>query len=275
MEIIEKFSYNNDCYKNNKNRVDSRYINFQKIGPRGLMLHSVGCPQPSAEVFANIWNKSNYSVSVHAAVQADGKVYQCLPWNYRGWHAGGDANNTHIGVEMTEPSQIKYTSGSSFTCNNKAAAIEQVRGTYNTAVELFATLCIKYNLDPMKDGVIISHKGGWARGVASNHGDPEHLWKGLGLNYTMDTFRKDVKNKMEEDEMTLDKFSELMEEYNSKLNDNDSGEWSKEARAWAINEGLINGIGKLPTGEPNYAWESPLTREQFVTMLYRFQKTLS
>ena len=49
MEIIEKFSYNNDCYKNNKNQVDSRYVNFQKVGPRGLMLHSVGCPQPSAE----------------------------------------------------------------------------------------------------------------------------------------------------------------------------------------------------------------------------------
>ena len=82
MEIIEKFSYNNDCYKNNKNQIDSRYVNFQKNGPKGLMLHSVGCPQPSAEVFANIWNRSNYSVSVHAAVQADGKVYQCLPWNY-------------------------------------------------------------------------------------------------------------------------------------------------------------------------------------------------
>lgn len=35
-----------------------------------------------------------------------------------------------------------------------------------------------------------------ARGVASNHGDPEHLWKGLKLGYTMDGFRKDVKAAM-------------------------------------------------------------------------------
>lgn len=36
------------------------------------------------------------------------------------------------------------------------------------------TVCKQYSLDPMKDGVIISHKEGCARGVASNHGDPEH-----------------------------------------------------------------------------------------------------
>ncbi len=29
-------------------------------------------------------------------------------------------------------------------------------------------------------------------GIASNHGDPEHLWQGLGMSYTMDGFRKDV-----------------------------------------------------------------------------------
>jgi cell division protein FtsN len=32
--------------------------------------------------------------------------------------------------------------------------------------------------------------------VASNHADPEHLWKGLKLAYTMDGFRKDVKEAM-------------------------------------------------------------------------------
>jgi hypothetical protein len=33
-------------------------------------------------------------------------------------------------------------------------------------------------------------------GIASAHADPEHLWKQLNMNYTMDTFRKDVKNAM-------------------------------------------------------------------------------
>jgi hypothetical protein len=51
-------------------------------------------------------------------------------------------------------------------------------------------------LNPLEDGVVISHSEGYKRGVASNHGDPVHLWKGLGLSYTMDGFRKDVKAAM-------------------------------------------------------------------------------
>ena len=196
MKLIKYYSVNNACYKNNVNKADSRYTTFQKRGPEGLMLHSVGCSQPSAEVFARQWNRSGIEVAVHAVVQADGTVYQCLPWNYRGWHCAGNANNTHVGVEMTEPSQIKYTGGSTFKVLDKAAAQAQARGTYQTAVQLFAQLCKQYGLNPMAHGVIISHHEGYLQGVASNHGDPEHLWKGLGLSYTMDGFRKDVKAAM-------------------------------------------------------------------------------
>nr|DAI62845.1 MAG TPA: PGRP protein [Caudoviricetes sp.] len=196
MHLYKHYSVNNPCYKNNVNKADSRYTTFQQRGPLGLMLHSVGCAQPSAKVFADQWNKSGIEVAVHAVLQADGTVYQCLPWNYRGWHAGASANNTHVGVEMTEPSQIKYTGGSTFTVLDKAAAQAQARGTYQAAVELFAKLCYDYKLDPLADGVIISHHEGYLKGVASNHGDPEHLWKGLGLRYTMDGFRRDVKAAM-------------------------------------------------------------------------------
>ena len=199
MKLIKYYSLNNPCYKNNVNKADSRYTTFQNRGPQGLMLHSVGCAQPSAEVFAKQWNRSGIEVAVHAVVQADGTVYQCLPWNYRGWHCAGNANNTHIGVEMTEPSQIKYTGGSTFRVLDLEAARAQARGTYQTAVQLFAQLCKQYGLNPLKDGVIISHHEGYLRGVASNHGDPEHLWKGLGLSYTMDGFRRDVKAAMSGD----------------------------------------------------------------------------
>ena len=98
-------------------------------------------------------------------------------------------------MEMCEPASIRYTSGSGFTVSNKAEAQACVKRTYEAAVELFAMLCKKYGLNPMKD--ICSHKEGHAKGIASNHGDPEHLWKGVGLNYTMDTFRQAVKAKMD------------------------------------------------------------------------------
>lgn len=203
MQIKETFVTNNPCYTTNeKPNGDTRYTNFQKNGAKGLMLHSVGCNQPSATVFVNNWNKSSYDrACVHAFIDGNtGVIYQCLPWNFRGWHGGGDSNNTHIGVEMCEPACIKYTSGSAFVCSDTATAKAVVTRTYNAAVELFAFLCNKYNLNPLADGVIISHKEGHARGIASNHGDPEHLWNGLKMGYTMDGFRKAVAAAMHEAE---------------------------------------------------------------------------
>ena len=133
-------------------------------------------------------------------VNSGSSVYQALPWNHRGWHCGsgskGSGNNTHIGVEMCEPACIRYTSGSGFTCSDLVTARASAVRTYEAAVELFAMLCKKFDLDPLADGVVISHREGHARGIATNHGDPEHLWKGLGLAYTMDGFRKAVKAAM-------------------------------------------------------------------------------
>ena len=185
MKLIESYLKKNPCYKEGR-----------KITVKGLMLHSVGVPQPSAEAFTKSWNKETFdSACVHAFIDANtGTIYQTLPWNYRGWHAGGSANNTHIGVEMCEPSCIRYTGGATFVCSDKARARVAVKKTYDAAVELFAELCEKYNLNPLKD--ICSHKEGCKLGIASNHGDPEHLWKQLGMTYTMDTFRQAVKNKM-------------------------------------------------------------------------------
>ena len=179
------------------------YTSGRKIVVKGLMIHSVGCPQPKASAFINAWNKSSFNTAcVHAFIDGnDGNVYQTLPWDHRGWHGGGTSNNTHIGVEMCEPACIKYTGGSSFTCSDVSAAKAVAKRTYESAVELFAFLCKKFNLNPLADGVIISHKEGCARGIASNHGDPEHLWKGLGLNYTMNQFRKDVQSSMNKSEL--------------------------------------------------------------------------
>ena len=193
MELMKSYVTKNECYQV-----------ARKIDVKGLMLHSVGVPQPSAKVFAtSVYNQympNGYEVCVHAFLQSDGKVYQTLPWNYEGWHAGGgdkgSANKTHIGVEMCEPDTIKYTGGASFTVSDKAAAQAYVKGCYDTAVELFAYLCDLYDLNPLADGVIISHAEGYKRGIASGHADPEHLWKGLGMGYTMDGFRRAVKAKM-------------------------------------------------------------------------------
>lgn len=266
MNIVSYYSTKNDCYKNNVNKADSRYSNFQVNGPKGLMLHSVGCAQPNAKIFADKWNNSGCSVAVHAVLQADGMVYQCLPWNYRGWHAAGSANNTHIGVEMTEPNHIKYTTGANFICKNKDLAQAQVKGTYKTAVDLFAFLCERFNLDPMTD--IVSHNEGYRKGIASGHVDPEHLWKGVGLSYTMDGFRKDVYNKMNrKDEIDMDK-TELIKLIDERVNvilkgDNTKpSTWAEKEFTEAMDLGITD--GSRPQG---YA-----TRQEAAIMVKRATK---
>jgi len=198
MQIIEAFTTKNRCYQIGA-----------ALYPQGIMLHSVGCAQPSAAVFARSFNQyqpGGAPVCVHAFVQADGTVYQTMPWETIAWHCGGSANSTHIGVEMTEPS-----AGMTY-----AEAAEQIAGTYHTAVELFAALCKQYGLDPEQDGVIIGHAEGHRRGVASNHADPELLWRQYGMGYTMDGFRADVaaamdKNDNEEDEDDMVRYNTIEE----------------------------------------------------------------
>ena len=212
MELRQVFMTRNPCYRNNINKADGRYVTFQQRGPVGFMLHSIGCPQPSAMVLINSWNREDYGTAcVHGFIDANtGVAYQTLPWNFRGWHGGSPANDTHIGVEMCEPACIRYTQGATFTCSNFAEARAAATRTYKTAVELFAHLCTLYGKDPLADGVILSHKEGHARGIATNHGDPEHLWRQLELDYTMDRFRADVKR-------TIEKAREKEEEAMAKI----------------------------------------------------------
>ena len=72
-----------------------------------------------------------------------------------------------------------------------------------------------------------------------------------------------------DDMLSQEEFEKMYETMMSKRNDNDSSSWSAEAREWAVDNGIISGVGNLPNGKPNYAWEAIPTREQLVTILYR------
>lgn len=227
MEIIEAFAAKNKCYQIGT-----------PLKPRGLMLHSIGTPQPSAAALARYFDQyqpGGQSVCVHAFTQADGTVYQTLPWEMRGWHCGGSANSTHIGVEMTEPSAGM----------TRSEAAEQIAGTYRTVVELFAELCKQYELDPAQDGVIIGHAEGHRRGVASNHADPELLWRTYDMGYTMDGFRRDVaeamKNGAREEALDMPRYDSVAE----------MPQWARAGVQRLIDRGALQGNtdGKLDVSE--------------------------
>ena len=279
IQITQSYLTNSPCYKTKRN-----------IKVSGLMLHSVGCPQPNAQVFIKNWNTSSCKVGVHAFADTTG-VFETLPCRetpgiaHRAWHCGsgskGSFNNSHISLEMTEPSCIKYVGGSTFTCSDIPKAQEHVRKTTQIAIEYFAMLCIYHNLDPLGKNVIVSHKEGHDLGYASGHNDPSHLWDQLHMNYTMDNFRQDVYQKVQElkygvnneedDNMDVKTFEKLFNEYRMTLRDNDHSKYSEEAMKWALETGIIQGNGTI-NGEPNTMAQDFMTREQLVTVLYRFAK---
>lgn len=223
MQIIQAFVTQNPLYQK-----------YTKIPVRKLVLHSVGCPQPSAAVFARQWQTARYFA--HAVLQADGTVYQVVPWDCRLMHVGA-ANAYSIGVEMTEPDCIRYTGGATFVCSDRARALAQVTGTYNTAVELFAWLCTQFCLDPRSD--IISHAEASAMGIGTDHADPEHLWRQLGTGYTMDGFRRDVAEAMDAKNTDTDE-EDSMVRYDSI---DDVPGWARSTVKEMMDAGLIAGTG--------------------------------
>lgn len=230
MEIVQAYATKNRCYQIGT-----------PLKPRGIMLHSIGCPQPNAAVMAqsyNVYRPNGQSVCVHGFIQRDGTYYQTLPYTMRAWHCGGAANATHIGIEMTEPASIVYTGhGADWRDLDPAATEAHVRGTYAAAVELFAQLCTQYALAPLADGVIISHAEGAARGTASAHADPTHLWRAFGL--TMDMFRRDVYNAMHCINNDNDEEEDVMR-YNSI---EEVPDWAQDTVRALVDAGALGGVG--------------------------------
>ena len=156
-------------------------------------MHSTGANNPNLKRYVgpddgllgrnkynNHWNQDSpdgRQICVHAFIGklADGSIatYQTLPWNHRGWHAGGSANDTRIGFEICEDGLTDAT---------------YFNKVYTEAVELCVYLCKLYGLTE-KD--IICHSEGFKLGIASNHADVMHWFPKHGKS--MDTFRADVK----------------------------------------------------------------------------------
>ncbi len=276
------------------------YQSAGKVKIRGVLWHSTGANNPYIKRYVqpddnasdrmywlntlginsngNDWNHTKNQKGVHAfigrLINNEVSTVQVGDWDKRAWGCGsgkyGTCNNGWIQFEICEDALTDD------------AYCSQV---YQEAVELTAYLCKLYNLDPLGTvqynnvtvPVILCHQDSYKLGLGSNHSDILHWFPKFGK--TMQDVRNDVAALIaadieEEEEMTLAQFKELMKEYRTELQDNNAGEWSKEARTWAINVGLIQGVGSDDSGELQYAWEDNLSREQMCVLLYRFAKMI-
>lgn len=257
---------------------------------KGILWHSTGANNPRlsryvqpddnasnrAELISILGRNTNNSDWNHIQVQAgvnawigltaagDVETVQTMPWSFRPWGCSsgknGSCNNGWIQFEICEDSLWDKL------------YFDKI---YKEACELTAYLCKKYNINPIGkvnyNGIsvptILCHADSYQLGLGTNHADVLHWFSIYGK--TMDQVRADVLALMteeeEEEEMTQEKFNEMMNVWIEQQAAKDTNaSWSAAAREWAESNGFIQGDEK---GRKMY--RKPITREEFITVLYR------
>lgn len=289
---------NSTCYKGTR-QMQVLGILWHSTGANNTTLKRYVQPHESdanyAEMIAligknrynNDWNHIDHQAGLNAWIGtlADGSVttLQTMPWDYRPWGCGsgnkGSCNNGWIQFEICEDGL------------NDANYFNQV---YKEACELTAYLCQLYNIDPhgtvdvngTQVPTLTCHADAHALGMGSNHGDINHWFPKFGKNMT--TVRDDVASLLkttvitpppvvitppqvnttpvqkEEEEMTQEKFNEMMNNYLVSLALKAPSDWSKEARDWCEANGIIKG-----DEHGNKMYKKYMTREEIATVLYR------
>lgn len=161
VKIIKDYYTKNRCFTNNRN--------YKKVG---IIVHSTATPGVMAKPFRDRWNNATVAKAVHAFLD-DKEVIECLPDSRQAWHVGTSVgNNYYFGFEI---------------CEDRDHTEEYFLKAYKNAVEYTAVMVKRLGLS-VSD--VFSHKEGNRKGIASNHGDPEHWFTKFG--YNMDDFRRAV-----------------------------------------------------------------------------------
>ena len=194
--------------------------------------------------------------------------------NRNTWHCGGSKHNSYggsfygkctnsnsIGIEVCSSNYAKkVTNANDKNWYYTDAAIEQT-------ILLTKYLMETYNIDA--DHVIrhFDVTGKYCPGIIgwnSASGD-ESKWLAFKARLTDAAIIQPIEpNGKEEEEMTQEKFNEMMNTWIAEQAKKDASDWSAEAREWAEKNGLISGD---TDGKKMY--KKILTREELVTVLYR------
>lgn len=212
--------------------------------PRYITIHSTGNPKSTAQNEANyVCYNSDRQASYHYVVD-DSRIIQVLPVNEVAWHAGD---------------------GGSGTGNRKSVAIEICEsGNRKKAVDNAVWLTKELMRDLKIDKAHIKQHHDWSgKDCPRILRDSAYIKDGIDWSYFMAQI--DAPQEQEEPELTQEELEMMLEKYFEKVSKEQPGDWSKEARDWAEENGIVTG------DEGGKRYKSHITREEAVTMLYRAQ----
>jgi len=220
----------------------------------------------SVESCGNLFANPARKASSNYGIGSDGRIALYVDEANRSWCTSSSSNdNRAITIEVANT-----VTADPWPVSDKA---------YASLINLLVDICKRNNIKALlwkadKNLIGQIHKQNMTvhRWFAAKSCPGDWLYNRHGQ--IADEVNKRLNTEMEDDDMNIEKFKELWLEMRQELKDNDSNAYSKEARTWATEIGLIAGGGTGEDGNPNYMWEDLLTREQFVTVLYRFAQLM-
>ena len=212
--------------------------------PQYITIHSTGNPASTAQNEANyVCYNSDRQASYHYVCD-DSQIIQVLPVNEVAWHAGdggsGTGNRKSVAIEICEP-------------GNRKKAVDN-------AVWLTKELMRDLKIDKAH---IRQHHDWSGKDCPRILRDSAYIKDGIDWSYFMAQI--DAPQEQEEPELTQEELEMMLEKYFEKVSKEQPGDWSKEARDWAEENGIVTG------DEGGRRYKSHITREEAVTMLYRAQ----
>ncbi len=248
-------------------------------GPRNHTIDTVTIHcfvgQVNAKRGCEVFKPSSKGASCNYVVGYDGSIGLCVEEKNRSWCSGGKhsvngisgSQNDYRAITIEVASDTKHP----YAVTDKAM---------EALISLLTDICrrnpeigrLRWKGDKSLVGQVDKQNMTVHRWFADKSCPGDYLYNLHGQ--IADEVNRRLDNNKEDDNMDIARFKELWIEMRKELQDNDSGAWSQEAREWAASTGLIAGNGTEINGEPNYMWADILTREQFVTVLYRFAKMM-
>lgn len=259
---------------------NSPLVSYTKISPNKnsprnheidtISIHCV-VGQCSIESLGEIFAPASKQASSNYGVGNDGRIGMYVEEKDRSWCTSSSSNdNRAITIEVASDTTHPYAV--------TAAA-------YEGLIKLLVDICqrnpgikrLKWQGDKSLIGQVDKQNMTVHRWFANKACPGDYLYNRHGeivaeVNRRLDAL--DGATNKEDEDMDVKRFEELWLEMRKGLQDNDCSAYSAEARQWATSNGLIAGNGTTINGEPNCMWADMLTREQFVTVLYRFAQMM-
>lgn len=254
---------------------NSPLVSYTKLSPNhsGQRTHSIDRITPhcvvgqcSVETLGNIFLPASKQASCNYGIGADGRVGMYVEECNRSWCSSSSANDQRaVTIECASDTAEPYAFKDAVYNSLIKLCIDICKRNGKTKLLWLGDKDATLSYAPAPDEMVLTvHRwfankscpGNWL--YARMDDLAAKVTEGLSTN--TDT---------EDEEMDLEKFKELWREMRKELQDNDASTYSEEARRWAVENGIVQGGS---SGEFNGMWEDMMTREQLVTVLFRFAK---